>query len=86
MANDHRANISKLVRRVHALSDSIVGVSSVADWKNLIQVIRRPGWTTPAELRFALGMVDGMIAQTKALEQLKTVLLTASRAVARKTQ
>jgi len=84
MPNGHRADISKLVNRVHALSDSIVGVSSLSEWKSLIAVIRRPGWTTPAEFRYALGIVDAMIAQTRALRQLKSALVSASRAVSTK--
>ena len=84
MPNGHRGDITKLVNRVHALSDSIVGVSSLGEWKALIAIIRRPGWTTPAEFRYALGIVDAMVAQTRALRQLKNTLLSASRAVATK--
>jgi hypothetical protein len=86
MPNGHRADIAKLVNRVHALSDAIVGVGTVAEWKNLIVVFHRPGWTTPAEFRFAMGMVDAMIVQARALRQLKTGLFAASRAVSRNTR
>lgn len=82
MPNGHRVELTKLVTRVHALSDSIAGIGTVREWRELLQIIRRPGWTTPAEFRYALGIVEAMIAQARALRQLKVALMRASRSVA----
>jgi len=79
--SNHRADILKLARQVHALSDAFVGVGKVNDLRELIRILRTPGWTTPAEIVFARGIVETMIAQTKALSVLRTALLRGSRAV-----
>ena len=81
MSNGHRPDIAKLTKRVKALSDSLVYVSKIEDLKQLIIVMKRPGWTTPAEFLFAAGIVDSMLVQVKALGQLKNALLRGSRAV-----
>lgn len=47
----------------------------------LLQIIRRPGWTTPAELLFFHGLLDSMLTQAKALETLHSALINGSRAV-----
>lgn len=84
MPNGHRGDIAKLVRRVNALSALLARISRTAEMKELILIFRRPGWTTPAEFRFAQGAVESLTAQANALGQLKTSLLRASRAVSTK--
>jgi hypothetical protein len=80
MANLHRADISNLGKRIDTLSDALARLKS-AELKQLLLIIRRPGWTTPAELAFASGIVAAMLGQAKALKQLQAVLLKGSRAV-----
>lgn len=81
MPNGHRLDIAKLSKRVQALSDSLVYISRIEDFKKLLIVLKRPGWTTPAEFQFALGIVDGMLGQVKALTQMKDALIRGSGAV-----
>jgi hypothetical protein len=84
MPNPHRADISRLAKRVDALSNALARLSNASDFRKLILLLRRPGWTTPAEFAFAMGIVESMTAQAKALGQLKSGLLKGSRAVSTK--
>lgn len=77
-----RIDKAKLEKRISALSDALANLNSADDLRKLILLIRKPGWTTPAEYMFALGLVDTMLAQTKVLGEMKTALLRGSQAVA----
>ena len=57
MANGHRVGIDRLDKKITALSDALAKLGSADDLRKLLLIIRRPGWTTPAELAFALGYV-----------------------------
>jgi hypothetical protein len=81
MADHHLIDIQKLEKRVTALSDALAHLSSPNDFRQLIQIMKRPGWTTPAELIFTVGIVESMLAQTEALTRLKGDLLRGSEAV-----
>jgi hypothetical protein len=81
MANGHKAEITRLEKQITALSDALAKLGSADDLRKLILIIRRPGWTTPAELAFASGIVESLTAQTKALTQLKSALMKGSEAV-----
>ena len=40
------------------------------DWDDLIPIWKRPGWTTPAEFRFAITILDSMTEQARQLNNL----------------
>lgn len=52
-----------------------------ADLKELIRIIHNPGWTTPAELLFALSMVDALQAQVTLAQAMHKALIKASEKV-----
>lgn len=59
-------------------------LAKLADDKNLQQflvTIHHPGFTTPAEFLLFRGVVDSMLAQTKAISSLKQVLTSAAAKV-----
>ena len=70
-----------LEKKVTALSDALAKLNSAEDFKRLILLLRKPGWTTPAEFIFASSIVDTMLAHTKALTLQKGQLLKGSQAV-----
>ena len=70
-----------LEKKVTALSDALAKLNSAEDFKRLILLLRKPGWTTPAEFIFASSIVDTMLAHTKALTLQKDQLLKGSQAV-----
>jgi hypothetical protein len=80
MPNGH--NIPALEKKVTALSKALANLDSAEDFRELIRILRRPGWTTPAEFIFASGIVDSMTTHVKALEQMKGALLKGSGKVA----
>jgi hypothetical protein len=76
-----RVDAKILEKKVTALSDALAKLNSADDFKKLILILRKPGWTTPAEFIFASSIVDTMLAHTKALTLQKDQLLKGSNAV-----
>ena len=79
-----RHDVNYLEAQIKELSRGLEILAADKDLVELIKVIRRPGWTTPAEFLFATGVVNSMIAQTKTLTELKQTLVKGSQAVAAK--
>jgi hypothetical protein len=79
-------DIKGLEKKVDALSDALAKLSNAEDFRELILILKRPGWTTPAEFLFANAIVDTFSAQVKTLSQLKTSLIKGSREVVIKKQ
>jgi hypothetical protein len=84
MPNKHRKAITKLAKQLDTLDDNLTELGDTDDLKSLLLLIRKPWWTSPAELAFALGIVESLNAQVKVLAGLKTALMSASRLVAEK--
>src|SRR6266481_9148048 len=81
MSQEHQMNIERLEKRVEALTDAFINLGKTEDLKRLSLDLRRPGWTTPAEFAFALGMVESLHAQVNTLAALKGALVKASELV-----
>jgi hypothetical protein len=75
-------DLRRLERQVTDLSNALARLADEKDWKELILIIKRPGWTTPAEFTLVSGMMDSLLAHAKALAAQKTALLAGSREVA----
>jgi hypothetical protein len=74
-------DVRQLEGRIKDLHQSIAYLAEDKDYEELLTIIRRPGWTTPAEFMLVTGVVDAMLAHTQTLAGLKQVLLMGSRAV-----
>ncbi len=74
----------KLETRTKELRQGLAKLADEKDFEELLTIIHRPGWTTPAEFIFAMGILNSMAAHTNALLGLKEVLLAGSRAVTAK--
>jgi hypothetical protein len=81
MPTGHKVDIKRLEKKVTDLSDALAKLGNKDDFKKLILILRRPGWTTPAEFLLASAIVDSMAAQVGALAKLKGDLLKGSDAV-----
>ena len=77
-------DVTNLETRIKELTKTLTQLTTEQDFQELIQIIHRPGWTTPAEFAFATGIVETMLAQAKALTNLKQALLAGSREVTAK--
>jgi hypothetical protein len=76
-----KSEISRVEARMKELSKELANVGDGKDLKELLLLIRRPGWTTPAEVLFVTGILETMLAHTKTLGGLKQALMSGSRAV-----
>ena len=47
---NHKLEIRKFEKSITALSDALAHLGKGTDLRDLIMIIRKPGWTTPAEL------------------------------------
>lgn len=74
-------DIAQFETRIKALSQGLADLASDREFHEFLVLIRKPGWTTVAELALVTGLVDVMIAQTASLAASKQTLLTGSRAV-----
>ena len=82
MPRIHYREIEKLAKQIDALRKDLADLGDSDDLKSLPRIIRRPGWTTVAELAFARGVVASLQIQVKALAGLKKALVEASGLVA----
>jgi hypothetical protein len=82
MANGHADQIKKVEAEITALSDALAHLGKGEDFRELLKIIRFPGYTTPAEMLFTLGLVKLVKAQTKVLTETKAVLIDAAKQVA----
>jgi len=71
-------DIGKLEKKITALSDALAHLGKGTDLKDLLRIIHNPGWTTPAEWLFAMGIIDSMHAQANQLAALSTSLREAA--------
>lgn len=78
---NHRAEIKRLEKKVDALSDALAHLGKGTSLRDLILIMRKPGWTTPAELTFATSIIETMAEQVAGLERLQNNLLKGSRMV-----
>ena len=81
MAN--RIDLSRLERQLDVLSAALAKMNN-DEIKKVLRELRRPGWTTPAEFIFAVGITEAMIGHVKTLQRLSGTLLRGSSAVSGK--
>jgi hypothetical protein len=74
-------DIPGLDKKITALSKALANLSSGDDLKKLILLIKKPGWTTPAEFLLVSGFVEHMTVQANALGKMKDTLLRGAGAV-----
>lgn len=76
-----RANHAALNKKITALSKALANLGKGTDLRELILIIKQPGWTTPAELRFSVALIDTMQAQVDVLAKTSKDLLAAAKSV-----
>lgn len=74
-------HIDVLDKKINALSDALAHLGQGSALKELLRIIRFPGYTTPAEFAFSIAMLDSMALQTRMLEQMGDHLLSAAKQV-----
>lgn len=74
-------HIEVLEKKITALSDALAHLGQSTSLKELLRIIRFPGYTTPAEFAFSVAMLDAMAHQARLLEQMSEELLGAAKQV-----
>ena len=74
-------DVTHLDTQIKEMCHSLANLADEKDFEEFRLLIRKPGWTTVAELSLVTGVVDSMHSQLKTLTGLKQVLLIGSRAV-----
>ena len=77
----HALEIRELDKKITALSDALAHLGKGSTMKDVLLIIRKPGYTTPAEFRFTLGLVNAMQGQVNIITQLGDSLLAGAQAV-----
>lgn len=80
MPNTDR-HIKLLDEKISDLSDALAHLGKGTDLVELLRIIRKPGWTTPAEFRFSVALVETMKLQVDGLKQTSARLLEAAKVV-----
>ena len=77
-------HIRELDKKISALSDALAHLGQGASLKDLLRIIRFPGYTTPAEFVFNVAILDTMLVQVNALEKLGQDLVAGAKLVVAK--
>ena len=79
--SDHDSHVRQIDAKVTALSDALAHLGKGTSLRELLKIIRFPGYTTPAELAFTIAVLEGMEAQVRTLAKMENDLLAASKLV-----
>ena len=77
-------NNEDLAKKIGTLNHNLGDLGNGGDLTELLKIIRRPGWTTPAELAFTHAILDAMLGHTAVLTKLRGDLLGAGHKVGTK--
>ena len=80
MAN-YDKHVKVLNKKITDLSDALAHLGRGTSLKELVKIIRGPGWTTPAEFAFSIAIIDSMQTNVQGLSRLNTQLLAASKLI-----
>jgi hypothetical protein len=74
----------QLESRITNVTQGLRALAEDRDFAELITIIHKPGWTTPAEALLVNGLLESMTTHVRHLTELKTALLAGARAVGSK--
>jgi hypothetical protein len=74
-------HVGQIGRRIRDFRKSLTQLASNRSWAEQLRLLRFPGYTTPAEFKLILGILEEMEAQARALDGLREVLIAASRQI-----
>lgn len=78
---DESKHIKELDKKITDLSDALAHLGQGTSLRELLRIIRFPGYTTPAELAFSVAMIDNMQLHVQALDKAGQDLLAAGKLV-----
>lgn len=75
-------DIARLERDIRTLQKTVQALARDDVYNQLLELIHRPGWTTPAEFLLVDGAVNSMTAQLRELTALRDTVVVAARQIA----
>ena len=78
---NHPYHLDHFENQIRELSRMLKNMSNDNDLEELIEIIKNPLWTRPAEAIFTSGIVASLITQLQGVQVLRGVLLDGSRKV-----
>ncbi len=78
---DHDNHVRQIDKKITALSDALAHLGRGTGLKELLKIIRFPGYTTPAELAFTIGILESMEAQVRTLAKMEEDLVAGSKLI-----
>jgi hypothetical protein len=74
-------HVGQLEKKITELSDALAHLGQGTSQKELLRIIRFPGYTTPAEFTFNLAILNSMQAHVHAIDKLGQDLLAGAKLV-----
>lgn len=81
---DYSTHVRVVDEKVTALSAALADLGRGTSLRELLEIIRFPGYTTPAEFTLTVAIVDAMAAHVSALARLERELLVGSKQIVEK--
>lgn len=79
--DDNGRHIEGLDRRLGALGDTFVGLGDTSDVEQMLVIIHRPGWSTPADVHLMNALVDAAQRTADDARQLREALRAGALAI-----
>ncbi len=79
--SDHDLHVRVVDEKVTALSKALADLGRGTSLRELLKIIRFPGYTTPAEFALTVAIVDAMAAHVSVLSKLENDLLAGSKQI-----
>jgi hypothetical protein len=74
-------HVAELHEKIERLQRELQALTTKPPHEELLKIIHRSGWTTPAEAALTQALVDGMLRQVASLRQTQEDLLDGARQV-----
>ena len=76
-----KRELERMETQIKELRTTLKSLAEDKEFAELIRIIRRPGFTRPAEAAFLVGLLDSMLGQAKNMSRLKQVVLAGAEKV-----
>lgn len=74
-------HVRQIDAKISALSDALAHLGRGTGLKELLKIIRFPGYTTPAEFALTMTILESMEAQVRTLEKMEQDLVAGSKLI-----
>jgi tRNA C32,U32 (ribose-2'-O)-methylase TrmJ len=77
----NKRQLERMETQIKELRTTLKSLAEDKVFDELSRIIRRPGFTRPAEAAFLVGLLDSMLGQAKNMSRLKQVVLAGAEKV-----